>query len=113
VDLVVVDDDAGGSYPVPPRTAFAEALAGRGVGTAPGGERIVVVFSDVKGGKGRAAPSAESRRSLALALAAPATVVLCAHPRLAAEVAGPGPVWCAWSGDVVMQRAAAGRVLAP
>jgi hypothetical protein len=108
-----VDDDAGGSYPVPPRTAFAEALAERGVDPAPGGERVVVVFSDVKGGKGRAALSAESRRSLALALAAPATVVLCAHPRLAAEVTGPGPVWCAWSGDVVMQRAAAERVLAP
>ena len=119
VDLVVVDDDAGGAYPVPPRTAFAEALAARGVrvegggGGGGGGERVVVVFAEVRGSKGRAALSAESRRRLAEALAAPATVVLCAHPRLAAEVPGRGPVWCAWSGDVVMQRAAAERLLAP
>ena len=83
------------------------------MGTAPGGARVVVVCSDVKGGKQRAALSPDSRRSLAEALAAPATVVLCAHPRLAAEVPGHGPVWCAWSGDVVMQRAAVERVLAP
>jgi len=112
-ELVLVDDDVGGAYPVPPRGAFADTLAARGVRVAPGGERVVVVFSDVKGGKGRAALSPESRRSLALALAAPATVVLCAHPRLAAGLPGQGPVWCAWSGDVVMQRAAAERVLAP
>jgi len=73
----------------------------------------VAVFCDVKGGKGRASLSVESRRSLALALAEPATVVLCAHPRLVAEIPGPGPVWCAWSGDGVMQRAAAERLLAP
>ena len=113
VDLVIVDDDAGGSYPVPPRTGLADALAARGVSVARGAARVVAVFCDVKGGKGRASLSVESRRSLALALAEPATVVLCAHPRLVAEIPGPGPVWCAWSGDGVMQRAAAERLLAP
>ena len=111
-DLVVVDDDAGGPYPVAPRTAFAEALTALGARLAPGGERVVLVFSDVKGWKGRAALSEASRRALAAALAQPATVVLFGHPRLLAEVPGSGPVWCAWSGDAVMQRAAAERLLA-
>jgi len=112
VDLVIVDDDAGGPYPVAPRSAFAEELAARGVGLAPGGDRVVLLFSDVKSWKGRATLSAASRRSLAVALLAPATVVLFGHPRLLAEIPGPGPVWCAWSGDAVMQRAAAERLLA-
>ena len=112
LDLEIVDDDAGGTYPVPPRTAFAEELARRGVSVEPGAERIVALFADVKGGKGRATLAAATRRSLAAALAAPATVVLFGHPRLLAEVPGGGPVWCAWSGDVPMQRAAAERLLA-
>jgi beta-glucosidase-like glycosyl hydrolase len=112
LELEVVDDDAGGAYPVPPRTAFAEEMAARGVASGRGGPRVVLVFADVKAGKARAALSAESRRSLAAALARPATTVLFGHPRLAAAVPGPGPVLCAWSGDVVMQRAAAERLLA-
>jgi len=112
VDLEIVDDDAGGAYPVPPRAAFAEELARRGVSVEPGATRIVVLFADVKGGKGRATLAAATRRSLAAALIAPATVVLFGHPRLLAEIPGGGPVWCAWSGDVPMQRAAAERLLA-
>ena len=112
VDLVLVDDDAGGPYPLPRRSAFAETLAARGVALAPDGERVVLLFADVKGWKRRASLSAESRRSLAEALVAPATVVLFGHRRVVAEIPGAGPVWCAWSGDVVMQRAAAERLLA-
>jgi beta-glucosidase-like glycosyl hydrolase len=112
VDLEVVDDDAGGPYPVPPRTAFAAALAARGVALERGGERVVLVFSDVKAWKARVALSGASRRALAAALARPAVTVVFGHPRLAAEVPGTGPVLCAWSGDVVMQRAAAERLLA-
>jgi beta-glucosidase len=112
VELVVVDDDAGGPYPVPPRTGFAAALAARGVGTGPGGERVVLVFADVKAWKARAALSEASRGALAAALARPATTVFFGHPRLAAAVPGAGPVLCAWSGDEVMQRAAAERLLA-
>ncbi len=112
VDLVVVDDDAGGPYPVPPRSAFADELAARGVRVAAGGERVVLLFADVKSGKGRATLSAASRENLARALTAPATVILFGHPRLLAEMPGGGPVWCAWSGDVAMQRAAAERLLA-
>jgi len=111
VELAVVDDDAGGPYPVPPRTAFASELAARGVALRQGGERVVLVFADVKAWKARVALSAASRRALAAALARPAITVLFGHPRLAAEVPGPGPVLCAWSGDEVMQRAAAERLL--
>ena len=34
-------------------------------------------------------------------------MVLFGHPRRLAEIPGPGAVVCAWSGDVVMQEAAA------
>jgi len=111
VDLVIVDDDAGGPYPVPPRSGVAEALAARGVRVAPGGERVVLVFCDVKSWKGRAALAPESRRALAAALARPATTLLFGHPRLAADVPGSGPLLCAWSGDTLMQHAAAGALL--
>ncbi len=112
VAVEIVDDDAGGPYPLPPRSAFAEALAAGGAAGSAGGERVVLLFADVKGWKGRASLSEASRRSLAAALRAPATVVLFGHPRLLSEIPGPGPVWCAWSGDVAMQRAAAERLLA-
>jgi beta-glucosidase-like glycosyl hydrolase len=113
LDLVVVDDDAGGAYPVPPRAVFAESLRAGGARMAAGGERVVAVFSEVRGGKGRTGLSPESRVSLAAAAAGAAAVVLFAPPRLAAEVPGSGPIWCAWSGDLPMQRAAAERLLAP
>ena len=112
VELIVVDDDAGGPYPVPPRSGVAEALAARGVRLAPGGERVVLLFSDVKSWKGRATLSPESRTSLGAALARPATTILFGHPRLAAEVPGAGALLCAWSGDTLMQQAAAEALLA-
>jgi hypothetical protein len=112
VELLVVDDDTGGPYPVPPRTAFAAELGVRGAAVGRGGQRVVLVFADVKAWKARATLSAASRRALADALVRPATTVVFGHPRLAEEVPGPGPVLCAWSGDVIMQRAAAERVLA-
>jgi hypothetical protein len=113
VELEVVYDDAGGPYPVPPRTVFAAQLASRGVALRRGGERVVLVFAEVKAWKARAALSAASGRALANALARPATTVVFGHPRLADAVPGTGPVVCAWSGDEVMQRAAAERLLAP
>jgi beta-glucosidase len=112
VELILVDDDAGAPYPVPPRSAVAEALAARGVRLAPGGERVVLLFCDVKSWKGRATLSPESRRSLAAALARPATTLLFGHPRLAAGVPGTGALLCAWSGDALMQHAAAEALLA-
>jgi beta-glucosidase-like glycosyl hydrolase len=107
VDVVIVDDDAGGPYPVPPRTAFAEELSSNDVALEAGGKRVVLLFSDVKGWKGRATLSEASRGALLAALALPATTVLFGHPRLVGEVPGSGPVLGAWSGDPLMQRAAA------
>lgn len=111
VALEIIDDDAGGPYPLPPRTAFAEALGAAGVALREDGARVVLLFADVKGWKGRAGLSEESRANLAAALRTPATVVVFGHPRRAADVPGDGPVLCAWSGDVVMQRAAAASLL--
>ncbi len=78
----------------------------------PDGTPVVLLFADVKGWKGRAGISEESRAEVAAAEPGPRTpVFIFGHPRRQADVPGEGPVLCAWSGDVVMQEAAA-RVLA-
>ena len=105
-----MDDDLGGPYPLPLRTAFAEALRAEGVEVRGEGERVVLLFTDVKSWKGHVELSASSRERLAAALARPATVVLFGHPRQLAEIPGGGAVLCAWSGDEGMQRAAAQRL---
>jgi len=111
VSVTVVDDDAGGPYTLPPRSVFAGELSSLGVEVRPsGGERIVLLFADVKSWKGRAGLSPESARHLEAALAEPAVVVVFGHPRRLADVPGDHPVLCAWSGDETMQRAAARRL---
>ena len=111
VELLVVDDDAGGPYPLPPRHAFRDELSKLGVKVSTGGQRIILLFADVKSWKGRAELSAESAAKLAELLAKPAPVVLFGHPRREAEIPGEAPVICAWSGDEAMQRAAAQRLV--
>lgn len=114
VDVVVVDDDVGGPFPLNiPRGVFADALASAGVRVhaveQATGERPVMValFADIRGFKGRPGVSAEARRRVdAAAAAAPSVVVLFGPPRLAGEVAGPA-VLCAWGGEPLMQQAAA------
>ncbi len=112
VAVEVVDDDAGGPYPVPPRDAFAQELQARGRRVDGTGAPVVLVFADVKSWKGRAGLSdMSSARLAALVKRNPMTpVVLFGHPRRLAEIPGDGPVLCAWSGDVGMQRAAARRL---
>jgi len=112
VDVAIVDDDAGGPYPLPSRSAFAEELTRAGIDVRPGGRRVVLLFADVKSWKGRAGLSDASFAALGDLLASPATVGLFGHPRRAAEIPGDGPVLCAWSGDTAMQRAAARRLAA-
>jgi hypothetical protein len=119
-----VDDDSGGPYPVPPRTVFTETLRASGVdvtvvgstdagGAGPDeGALIVLVFADVKSWKCRAGLSAENARRLAEFARDAAVVVLFGHERRMVDVPGSCPVVCAWSGDAVMQRAAAQRLLA-
>ena len=111
VQIEIVDDDAGGPYPLPRRTAFAEELKRLGVDVQPGGERVVLLFADVKSWKGRSGLSAESQARLDALLATRATVILLGHPRRLADIPGDGPVWCAWSGDVAMQEAAAHKLM--
>jgi len=124
--IAVVDDDIGGPYPVPPRTVFTETLRASGVSVTMEGEGatdtggagpdegalIVLVFADVKSWKCRAGLSAENARRLADLARDAAVVVLFGHERRIADVPGTCPVVCAWSGDTVMQRAAAQRLLA-
>jgi beta-glucosidase-like glycosyl hydrolase len=110
-EISIVDDDAGGPYPLPARTAFQAELERLGVEVRPGGQRIVLLFADVKSWKGRAGLSTESAAALSAQLATPALVVLFGHPRRQTEIPGVGPVVCAWSGDEAMQRAAAQRLV--
>lgn len=107
VGVHVVDDDIGGPYPLPARSAFAAVLRERGIEIGEGGDRVVLLFADVKSWKGRAGLKPFVRHQLAAHLETPATVVLFGHPRHVAEIPGDHPVLCAWSGDEVMQRAAA------
>ena len=118
VRVEIVDDDAGGPFPLPPRSAFAAALRERGLEVADGGDDgdgggalVVLVFCDVKSWKCRAGLSDENRARLAALARDAAAVVLCGHSRRLADVPGDCPVLCSWSGDVVMQRAAAARLL--
>jgi beta-glucosidase-like glycosyl hydrolase len=112
IDLVIVDDDLGGPFPPGPRTSFPATLAASGIEVreAPASEHPVVIalYADIRGWKGRPHVSTAAREHVAQALAVrpDATVVLFGHPRLAAEVPGEA-VLAAWSGDVVMQEAAA------
>jgi beta-glucosidase len=121
VEVVVVDDDTGGPYSLPPRGVFADALGEAGlevVESRPsrqaesrarrgGRSRVVLLFSDVKSWKGRSRLSEVSRKRLAALLERRSTVVLFGHPRRIEEIPGDHPVLCAWTGDVLMQRAAA------
>ena len=113
VDLVTVDDDLGGPFPPGPRTAFPATLAACGIevreAAGSGQPAVIALYADIRGWKGRPHVSTAARERVAEALAVrpDAAVVLFGHPRLADEVPGTA-VLAAWSGDVVMQEAAAG-----
>jgi beta-glucosidase len=118
VDLVTVDDDLGGPFPPPPRTALGAALGAAGVrvreatAASPARPAVVAVYADIRGWKGRPGVSGAARERTRQAAAArpDAPVVLFGHPRLASELPGAA-VLAAWGGDPLMQEAA-GRWLA-
>ena len=112
VRIEIVDDDAGGPYPLPPRSAFADELGKLGVEVSPRGRTVVALFADVKSWKARAGLSAGTLARLATLLEPKSLLVLFGHPRRQQELAHAGPVLCAWSGDEGMQRAAARRLAA-
>ena len=114
VEVMTVDDDAGGPFPPGPRGAFPETLREAGVNVRevgrPGGDLpvIVALYADIKGFKGRPGLSSQAVDVVADAAATPAgaTVVLFGHPRMAPQVPG-AHILGAWGGETLMQRAAA------
>ena len=125
VELVQVDDDATGPWPVPSRAHFAEALTALEVEVnvmepRPGGTRVPVLiaaFADTVAGKTDPGFSRASRNRIERAAATAleqrreVLVVLFSHPRHAAQFPGVANVLCAWGGEKPMQAAAA-RVIA-
>ncbi|UCF21061.1 MAG: hypothetical protein JSU87_06650 [Gemmatimonadota bacterium] len=120
VRLHIIDDDISWGPPLvfpeaarPDRRRLAAALTERGA-RFPGSEAgadvdLVAVFSEVRGWKGRAVLSSETRRRLIRVVeqVTDPTVVLFGHPRLAAELPSAGSLVCAWCGDPLMQEAVA------
>jgi len=125
LEIVEVDDDAGGTWTIPSRAHFAEALRALDV-DAPvvveptSNTRVPVViaaYSDVIPWKGTAGFSGPSRDRIAHTIAAAtaqrreSVVVLFSHPRHASQLVSAPNILCAWGGEPPMQSAAA-RVLA-
>ena len=107
LDLIVVDDDLGGPYPPGPSDWTAEALGPDLVGRYGGGSRVVLVFAEPRGWKGRAGFGPAARSELAVAAADADLVVLFGHPRLVDELPTDAPVLLAWHRQRLMQEAVA------
>jgi beta-glucosidase-like glycosyl hydrolase len=118
VELVTVDDDAGGPYPPGPRDRFRDALRAGGVQVdeaaepAGQGELLVALYCDIRGWKGRPGVSQAGRDRIARLMSRHpgARLVLFGHPRLAGQVAARNVV-SAWGGEPLMQEAAAAWLL--
>lgn len=125
VEVVNVDDDSGGPWPLQGRTHFAEALAAleieaNVIDASSTGTRVpvlVAAFADAVAGRIEPGFSRTScdRIERAVVVAQEqnreSLVVLFSHPRHAARFPGAPNVLCAWGGDPPMQAAAA-RVIA-
>jgi beta-glucosidase-like glycosyl hydrolase len=125
VEIVHVDDDASGPWPVPSRAFFAEALAAleieanvidmRSTGTRV--PVIITAYADSAAGKTEPGFSRASRDRVERAVAIAhdqkreSLVVMFSHPRHAAQFPQAPNVLCAWGGEKPMQFAAA-RVVA-
>lgn len=117
LELQIVDDDEGNDA-APKRDILAPALRAAGfVVREPspmtgGATRLVAVFGDVLGGKGRVAysPATIAAANAAVAEAVTdgrrAVIVQFGHPRLAHPLCAENVV-TAWSGEQSMQEAAA------
>ncbi len=121
VELLVVDDDVGGPFPVSaPRGELAAALTAAGIDVRgvdrPTGSRpvLVALFADIRGFKGRPGLSAAAVDTVSSAIASPmgATVALFGPPRVAEETPGAN-ILLAWGGEPIMQRAAADWLTRP
>lgn len=107
VELVVIDDDLGQRYPVSsPGDEVARELGRLGVATGPGGSRVLLVLSEPRASKGRAALGGTTMERLA-AVGQVDLVVVFGHPRIAEQVAGDVPILLAWHRQSAMQHAVA------
>jgi beta-glucosidase-like glycosyl hydrolase len=113
--VAIVDDDVGGPYSVGPRDLFHAALRAAGVPLVQratrNGQRVVLVYAEPRSWKGRADLGARSRAALRRLVPGAQLVVLFGHPRLADQIPGTAPILLSWHGQILMQRAAARRVL--
>jgi beta-glucosidase len=107
LELTVVDDDLGGPYPPGPSDWTERALGAGRLGRYVGGSRVLLLFSEPRGWKGRAGLGSAAREALALHAPAEDLVVLFGHPRLAAEIPGSAPILLAWHRQRLMQEAVA------
>jgi beta-glucosidase len=121
--LVIVDDDTGGPYPAPSRDPLVSTLRAGGAQVVLDGEAaptgtagtVIALFADIRAWKGRPGLSSVASEAVKRAVEAAGNsgvlVVQFGHPRLADELDVDAPILCAWGGDAVMQRAAAGVLL--
>lgn len=124
LEVLVVDDDAGGQTPTRSREPLLAELAARGLEprrvSRPAAEArsplLIALFGETHPGKGRAGYSDATRVAVRDAVAGAratgrATVVLLfGHPRLANTI-DASDIVCAWGGDEGMQRAAGAWVV--
>ena len=125
VALRVVDDDVitlpgfvgGPAAARPDRQRLAAALIERGVLLADDGEEthrdLIAVFSEVRAWKGRAGLGTETLNEVRRLVegASNPVLILFGHPRLADQLPAGGTVYCAWTGDPLMQDAVAARLV--
>ena len=113
--VAIVDDDVGGPYSVGPRDVFHATLRAAGVSLVQratrNAQRVVLVYAEPRSWKGRADLGARSRAALRRLVPGAQLVVLFGHPRLADQIPGNAPILMSWHGQILMQRAAARRVL--
>lgn len=107
LDLVVVDDDIGGPFPPGPSDYAQRSLGPELTGRYSGGSRVVLVFAEPRGWKGRSGLGSASLEALAHHASGADLVVLFGHPRLLAEIPGKAPVLLAWHRQRLMQEAVA------
>lgn len=107
LDLLVVDDDAGGPYPPSPSDHTANALGPELASRYTGGSRVVLVFAEPRAWKGRAGFGGASREALASYASDADLIVLFGHPRLVEQLPSAAPVLLAWHRQRLMQEAVA------
>jgi hypothetical protein len=105
LDLVVVDDDAGGPYPPGPNDWTEAVLGPERVGRYEGGSRVVLAFAEPRAWKGRSGFGPATRDALANAVPEADLIVLFGHPRLLPDLPTDAPVLLAWHRQRLMQEA--------